>query len=214
MSDHSGLVFLRAAGHPGERLTLPAYYAEFRERFAGAAEFWKLERGQVFAEPGSASWEAFDRGDWAESLRLIEERRAGFAEYRRGNDARGMRSRRVRVVELPPSRYLHWELRMLLLRDELGQRTRIVPPAAVAGPEEQDGPLPEICTLDADVVYKVAYHAGGAAEYAVRYADTGLAARCRDLIAGLYDRGEPISEFFRREMAPLAVPPRPAAGSG
>ena len=192
-------------GAVGERLELPAYYEDFRERFGRAREFWKLERGQVFAEPGSESWEAFNRGDWDESLRLIEERRAGLADYQRRNDARGMTSRRVRVVSLPPSPYLHWELRLLLLRDEFGQPTRVVPARDIAALEDQ-GPLPEISTLDGDVVYEVVYGDDGAADHAVRFTQPALAGRCRDLIAGLYERGEPIGEFFRREIAPLPLP--------
>ena len=54
----------------GERLELPEYYADFQRNFRHAREFWKLERGQVFAEPGDASWEAFDAGDWDEAMRL------------------------------------------------------------------------------------------------------------------------------------------------
>lgn len=191
----------------GERLELPDYYADFSERFERAKEFWKLERGQVFAEPGSASWEASRRGDWDESLRLIEGRRQGFADYQRRNGARGMVSRRVRVVDLPPSPYLHWELRLLLLRDELGQPTRIVSPRDLENLEGQE-PLPEISTLDDTVMYEVVYAADGAPDHAVRFTDTALVGRCRDLIAGLFERGEPIGEFFRREIAPLPFPPR------
>lgn len=194
-------------GAGGEQLALPAYYSDFQERFERSAEFWKLERGQVFAEPGSESWEAFDRGDWDESLRLIEARRPGFADYQRRNEARGMNSRRVRIVELPPSPYLHWELRLLLLRHELGQPTRVLPARDVADLEEQ-GPLPEISTLDSEAMYKVVYDADGAASHAVRFTDTALVGRCRDLIASLYERGEPISDFFQREIAPLPPPRR------
>lgn len=190
----------------GERLELPAYYDDFAERFGRATEFWKLERGQVFAEPGSASWEAFHRGDWDESLRLIEERRDGFADYQRRNDARGLRGRRVRVVSLPPSPYLHWELRLLLLRDELGQPTRVVRAEDVADLEDRNGPLPEISTLDRDVMYEVVYAADGSPGHALRCTDTALVGHFRDLIAGLYARGEPIRDFFQREIEPLPPP--------
>lgn len=53
----------------GERLELSAYYTDFLKRYERASEFWKLEVGQVFAEPGNESWKAFDRGEWEESLR-------------------------------------------------------------------------------------------------------------------------------------------------
>jgi hypothetical protein len=189
----------------GERLNLPAYYADFRQRFDDAEEFWKLERRQVFAEPGNESWEAFDRGDWVESLRLIEQRREGLADYQLRNESRGMVNRRVRIVSLPPTPYLHWELRMLRLRDRYGQPVRVVPAPDIASLEQQQGTLPEICILDA-VMYEVIYAGDGAPDHAIRYIDTALAGQYRDLISGLYGQGEPLSEFFAREMAPLRLP--------
>lgn len=188
----------------GERLELPAYYADFQERYERAKEFWKLERGQVFAEPGSESWEAFDRGDWEESLRLIERRRAGFADNQRRNEMRGMTSQRVRIVSLPPSPYLRWELRVLLLRNEFGHLTRVLLDRDVADLEDQ-GTLPDINTLDSDVLYQVVYDENGAADHAIRYTDPALAGRCRNFIVSLYERGEPINEFFQREIEPLPL---------
>jgi hypothetical protein len=41
-------------------MELAAYYADFQLHYNQAREFWKLERGQVFAEPGDTSWVAFD----------------------------------------------------------------------------------------------------------------------------------------------------------
>lgn len=114
------------AGAAGVRMELANYYADFQDRYAKAREFWKLERGQSYAEPGNPSWEAFDAGDWEQSLRLIEADRAEVAEYLRGIAARGTVGRRVRVVELPPEPYLQWELHVLRLRDELGQATRVI----------------------------------------------------------------------------------------
>jgi hypothetical protein len=65
----------------GERLELPEYYADFQNDFRCARTFWKLERGQTFAEPGDASWEEFNAGDWRESMYLLEERRADLKRY-------------------------------------------------------------------------------------------------------------------------------------
>ena len=199
---------LDMVGAGGERMELTAYYADFRERFGRAPEFWKLERGQDFTEPGNESWKAFSRGDWKEALRLIEERRPEFIEYQRRNDVRGMSSRRVRVVALPPSPYLQWELRVLLLRDEHGHQARIVLDRDISD-IEQSGALPDIATLDTEVMYQVIYDQNGAVDHAIRYTDRDLVTRCRELIAGLYDRGEPISEFFQREIAPLPPPQSP-----
>ncbi len=67
----------------GRLMALDDYYADFERNFATTRDFWKLERGQEFAEPGDASWEAFDRGDWEESMRLLEERRADLVDYHR-----------------------------------------------------------------------------------------------------------------------------------
>ena len=36
----------------GERMDLDDYYADFERHFWHVKEFWKLERGQTFAEPG------------------------------------------------------------------------------------------------------------------------------------------------------------------
>ncbi len=107
-------------GVVGQRLGLPAYYADFMANYERASEFWKLERGQLYAEPDSENWRAFDRGDWEESMRLSEERRAELAESERQDAARGMTSRRIRIVSLPPSDYLLWELYVLKIRDEAG----------------------------------------------------------------------------------------------
>ena len=110
----------------GERLELPAYYADFQRNFRRAREFWKLERGQVFAEPGDASWEAFDAGDWDEAMRLAEARRADLRRYHEENTAAGIRTRRIRIVSLPVTSYLQWELHLLRLRDEAGGPIRIL----------------------------------------------------------------------------------------
>lgn len=55
----------------------------------------------------------------------------------------------------------------------------------------------------------IVYDGNGVLDHALRYTDKALVGRCRDFIAGLYGRGEPVSGFFRREIAPLP-PPRPA----
>lgn len=193
----------------GERLELPEYYADFQRTFRHAREFWKLERGQAFAEPGDASWEAFDRGDWAASMRLLEERREDLKRYHEENAAGGTATRRIRIVSLPVTPYLQWELHLFKVRDETGGPIRILRDSAVAALEDQ-GPLPDIYTMDRDVMYQAVYDRLGVLAYALRYTDPALVSRCRDFIAGLYGRGEPISSFFAREVAPLP-PPRPNA---
>jgi hypothetical protein len=192
----------------GERLELPEYYLDFQRRFRAAREFWKLERGQAFAEPGNPSWEAFAAGDWNEAMRLHEERREDLKRYHEENAAAGTQARRIRIVSLPATPYLQWELHLLKIRDETGGPVRILQAGAVAGIEDQ-GPLPDIYTMDRDVMYQAVYDEHGVLECALRYTGRALVARCRDFIAELYARGEPISSFFGREIARLP-PPRPA----
>lgn len=195
----------------GKRLELSEYYADFRRNFRRARNFWKLERGQVFAEPGDPSWEAFDTGDWDEALRLLEERREDLKHYHAENTAAGTQARRIRIVFLPVTPYLQWELHLLKIRDETGGPVRILHASAVADLEDQ-GQLPDIYTMDDTVMYQAVYDERGVLAYALRYISRPLVARCRDFIADLYDRGEPIRSFFEREIAQLP-PPRPAAPS-
>jgi hypothetical protein len=193
----------------GERMELPRYYADFRRNFRHAQKFWKLERGQVFAEPGDLSWEAFDAGDWDEAMHLLEERREDLKHYHEENTEAGTETRRIRIVSLPVTPYLQWELYLLKIRDETGGPIRILPARAIADLEDQ-GPLPDIYTMDGTVMYQAVYDERGVLEYALRYTDQTLVRQCRDFIADLYARGEPISNFFEREIAHLP-PPHPVA---
>lgn len=195
-------------GAAGERMELDAYYADFQEDYNHAREFWKLESAQVFAEPGSASWQAFNRGDWAEAMRLLEERREKLTKLHEENAARGTVARRIRIVSLPVTPYLQWELHSLKIRDESGGSIRIIRDTEIADLEDQ-GPLPDIYTMDRDVMYQAIYDERGVLEHALKFTDRELVSRCRDFIADLYERGEPIGGFFEREIAHLP-PPRQA----
>ena len=118
-----------------------------------------------------------------------------------------MTSRRIRIVSLPPSPYLQWELHLLRIRDEAGAAIRILLDRDIVG-LEGSGSLPEIYTMDDNVMYQAIYDDKGVLEHALRYTDKALVARCRDFIADLFLRGEPIGDFFRREIAHLP-PARP-----
>jgi hypothetical protein len=189
----------------GERLELPEYYADFQHDFDHAQEFWKLERGQVYAEPGDASWEAFNRGDWHEAMRLLEARREDLKRYHEATAAAGTATYRIRIVSLPPPPYLQWELELLKVRDETGGPIRVLDENVVARLEDH-GPLPDIYTMDRDIMYQAVYDEHGVLAYALRYTDKLLVSRCRDFIADLYGQGEPISSFFAREIAHLPPP--------
>lgn len=190
----------------GDRLSLDDYIADFTERFEGpAADCWKLERRQTFVEQGSASYDAFARGDWAEALRLIDERKPALREYHEQLAERGLDVRRVRVVEQPVSPYLIWELNSLRQRRELGELIRVAGHDLVA-PHEAGGALPEVVGIDEAVVYQVLYDDDGVATGAIRSTEREQVARWRGVFVALFDRSEDIADFFDREIVGLRPP--------
>jgi hypothetical protein len=196
-------------GASGERMELDAYYADFEKNFWSITGpgFWKLERRQVFKEPDYDSWAAFARGDWDESMRLLEAGRADMEAYHRKVAEHGFVAARVRAVEEPISGYLQWELNALRIRDECGGSVHIVRPTQIAQ-FETSGPLPEIYTLGLNVMYEAVYEEEGVLDSVMRYADRDLIVRCQRFIAGLYEVGEPLKQYFVRHVATLPPPGR------
>ncbi|MFI5845846.1 DUF6879 family protein [Catenuloplanes sp. NPDC051500] len=192
---------------PGERLELDAYYADFNEKLwsTSAPGFWKLERQQFFKEPGNPSWEAFAKGDWKESMRLIEAGRSEMIDYYRKIEDHGFVNRRVRVVERPIIPYLQWELHVLRMRDQYGGKVRVVTGEQVAA-FEPDAPLPEIYTHGTSTMYQAVYGDDGVLDHARRFTDRDLVIRCQRLIQDLYDVGQPLEQFFAEHVAPLPPP--------
>lgn len=191
----------------GERLALADYWPDFTRRFWETKEpgFWKLERQQTFKEPNEPSWRAFAAGDWDECVRLIQEKRDELSAYFQRVADSGFINRRVRVVGKPITPYLQWELNVLALRHEYGGLTRVVEEPQVAALEEW-GPLPEIYTLGTEVMYEAVYDQDGVLEAANRFTDRALIIECQRFIERLYTVGEPLDEFFAREVAPLESP--------
>ncbi|MBR7674796.1 DUF6879 family protein [Streptomyces daliensis] len=188
------------AGAPGERLLGDTYWADFEERFwrIGEPGFWKLERLQEFQEPMDDSWVAFSKGDWPHALALLESRREALTQHYARLRAHRFETWRIRVVEQPLTDYMRWELRLLLMRDELGGHTRVIDAGRVR-PYEEDGRLPELITLGDDVAYRLLYDENGLQEGGVRYAGHDLVAGCRKFVQGLYGEGEGIREYMARE---------------
>ncbi|MEU1943329.1 DUF6879 family protein [Streptomyces melanosporofaciens] len=193
----------------GEALPLDAYRRDFRERqwTIDGQDSWKLERQQRFREPGFASWEAFARGDWDESLRLIEEERDYLREFSQEVEDHRITLYRVRVVEEPIAPYLQWELHLLRLRAECGERIRVVGPGHL-GELERSEKLPELLTLGDRTTYRIRYTDQGILDGAVRFTDAGTTARCRAFTRDLYGAGEDLESYFAREVAHLP-PPQP-----
>ncbi|GHE02607.1 DUF6879 family protein [Streptomyces alanosinicus] len=109
---------------------LPAadYFEAFRRDYARAdvTVVDKLECGQEFQEPGFVSWEAFHKGAWSEALDALVEARPAMSRQFVAAEQRGLRLRRVRYVELPPSEYVLWETAVLRERADLGEEIRVV----------------------------------------------------------------------------------------
>lgn len=186
----------------GEFLSAEEYLADFARCFweDNGGISWKLERRQEFVESENESWEASRRGDWAESLALLERGRAEVGDYERRIARHGMEVRRVRVVESPISRYLLWELSSLHVRHEVGGKIRVVGRPEVAEHEQGTDVLPELFLLGKGIGYQVHYDRSGALVGAVKCTDPEEVARWTALVSGLYGRGEELDAFFEREV--------------
>lgn len=191
----------------GERLDLHTYRSDFRTRLHTGGDSWKLERQQSFQEPGFASWEAMAQGDWADALRLMEQERQGLLEASRDNRRHGTTLYRVRVVEEPLTAYLQWELHLLKLRAECGDKIHVIGPERIAG-MESDAPLPELVSVGGDTVYHVIYDSRGVLDGAVRYTGPQTVRRYEEYVQDLYATGEGIGAYFTRKVAQLP-PPHP-----
>ncbi|MQY22660.1 DUF6879 family protein [Nocardia macrotermitis] len=194
-------------GIAGEYLAADAMHADYERRFAApdGLDSWKLERRQHFRDPQFASWVAFDRGEWEQALRLMEQERTSLADLERETVARGMDLYRVRVVEEPIAPYLQWELHLLALRAEYGEKIRVIGPEVVV-PLESAGALPELLTVGMETVYEFRYDETGTLSGAHRYTDHEIYARCTDFMKALYTVGEDLRSFLARRVA--AVDPQ------
>ncbi|MGI8335878.1 DUF6879 family protein [Actinomadura scrupuli] len=179
---------------------LDDYFEDFEARFWRVDSSWKLERRQVFREPDVPSWAAMAEGDWSRSHLLADQMRAGIREHQRRLDAKGIIQRRVRFVELPLSDYLRWELYVLRIRADLGERIKVLFPSVVASMEVVEL-LPEIIVLGDRAVYQVRYDGDGIVCGAKLLNDPQVAARCRTELEALWRQGEELSNFLSKTEA-------------
>jgi len=194
------------ASAAGVRLEQPEYQRDFGERMwlADGADSWKVERMQSYDESGFLSWEAFLVGDWRAALALIEQERAGFADFYRRFAEHGAAFRRVRIVEAPISPYVQWEFQVLRVRAECGELCRVLTAAQVAE-FEVARPIPELVSLAGRTLYRTLYD-HGTPNGAIRFTDPDLIGRYEQFTASLYASGEGLDAYFRREIAPLSPP--------
>ncbi len=195
--------FGQAVGEPLER---PAYHADFRRTLeSGIGYLNKLERGQHFQERGFASWEAFAAGDWERALELIGEKREVYEEQFRTSARLGVAERRLRVVEFPVTPYVQWEMHVLRLRVELGDRIRVLDARTIQD-TERSSPVPEVVILGGSVMYEVRYDTEGNASGANRFQDPALISETTAGFETLYEHAELFDTFFDREIRPLPAP--------
>ncbi|MEW1722310.1 DUF6879 family protein [Streptomyces sp. NPDC093109] len=188
------------------RLDRPHYHEEYyRTLKSGIDRLNKLERGQNFKERGFASWEAFAAGRWDEALSLIEERRDAYVRQVEEVDRLGVMQRRLRVVEFPVTPYVQWELHVLRLRVEVGDRIRLLDARTIADIEKRRD-VPEVVILGGVAMFEVRYDSDGNAAGADHYTDPELIAETSAGFDALYARGETYADFFDREIAPLPPP--------
>ena len=194
-------------GGSGQRLGLDDYMEDFDRYFwrSGPEGFWKLERQQSFREPGVQSWEAFRRGEWDESLALIEGQRGHYEEYFRRIAGSGFALHRVRCVEEPISPYLQWELHLLHLKAQYGEDTRVLSGDGIRRYETRRT-LPEIVVLGSLVMYEVLYDDEGVLAGGIRFDDPHRISEYRQVIQEMHRSGEPLDDFFSSHVAPLPPP--------
>lgn len=185
---------------PGE------YLGKFWQDFEMKSDvFWKFERRQHFREPGNPSWEAFNRGDWTRALDYAEEtRKTSEAHYRRISE-RGLDARRIRVVEATISPYLQWEMHVLKIRAEVGERTRVIDSTKLAGLEVH-ARLPEVVVLGEHALYEVLYDADGVLSGARRSTESDLITAIRGQLDVIYGKAEDLAGYFQRRIADLPPP--------
>ncbi|MDN3025673.1 DUF6879 family protein [Streptomyces sp. S.PB5] len=190
----------------GEFLPVEEYLAAFREDYARpeVKTFDKLECGQVFKEPGSASWGAFSRGDWPEAVRLLQDAVPAMGQQFTKAEERGLTLRRVRYVEVPPSDYLVWEMAVLRERVRLGEQVRVFVsqgrPGFSAPPPRWFSELVIIGTVR---LYELRYKPDGVIAGAFRFSAPELIDACRADFDRLYGAAEDLPSFHDRVTGPL-----------
>ncbi|MBE1534267.1 DUF6879 family protein [Actinomadura algeriensis] len=194
------------SGLPGDMLDHAAYHKDFARQLENlGGVVWKLERSQVFRELNDPSWQAFVSGDWRRSISLLEQDREAVRTEARHNRYQGLKIRRVRVVERPFTPYLQWELYALRMLAEEGFELAALPADELSAIEAR-GQLPEVVIIGKRVLYEVRYRRDWTPCGAKRITAPDVIRTAASEIARLYNKGEPLLDFFEREVAPLPAP--------
>ncbi|GAA4242174.1 hypothetical protein GCM10022254_74110 [Actinomadura meridiana] len=191
---------------PGDELDHAAYHSDFARHVEGLrGVIWKLERSQTFREVDDPSWEAFSAGDWQRALDLLEKDRDAISAEARQNRRQGLTIKRVRVVETPLTPYVQWELYALRMLAEAGFELSVLPAAELASFESRRQ-VPEVVVIGGQVLYQIRYQPDWTPDGAKRVDVPHLISTVASEIAHLFHKGEPLLDFFEREVAPLPAP--------
>jgi hypothetical protein len=182
-----------------------AYHNDANQYWERIDKFDKLERLQHFREPENQSWEAFVAGRWVEAQQIRRRNRSTVAAEFAEDARRGIVSRRVRVVEIPVTPYLQWELHGLKLRAECGENIRVVDLKTIAHYEISEA-VPELIFMGSLAMYKICYDESGLLRGAQKFTDPDLISGCQADFNALYRQGEELHTFFTREIEPLPPP--------
>ncbi|MFC4563559.1 DUF6879 family protein [Nocardiopsis mangrovi] len=196
-------VFGRVRAAQGAVMDRGAYHADaaaLRASDQVTGDIWKLERSQVFFEAGDSAWEAFASGDWERVLDIFDGERAAIRDDVARYARFGLRLRRLRIVELPPTPYLQWEMHSHRIFVESGFEIRVLGAERVRHLEGEQ-PLPELMVYGGRTLYHVRYDERWAPIGAKRIDDPALAESAAHAITALYDQAEPLMDFFQREIA-------------
>lgn len=183
-----------------------AYHADaaaLRASPAMTGDVWKLERSQVFSESGDPAWEAFRSGDWDRVLEIFEGEREDIRAERQDYERLGLRLRRLRIVELPPTPYLLWEAHSHRIFVECGFEIRVIDAGHIRH-FESEYPLPELMVYGGQALYHIRYDENGVPAGAKRIDDPALAHAAARTVSELYGQAEAFVDFFEREIAPRA----------
>lgn len=190
----------------GELLDNETFYADFQDTFWNCTRFWKIESAQHFAEPGSASWQAFNAGDWDGALRLHDDRTQDLLDYHDRCNDHGIRTQRVRIIDTPLTPYLQWEMHLLFLRDATGGPIRILTHDTPTLLPKQFPHFPEVCGMDTTVLYEHLYDGHGVMYATVKYTNPRTIVEYKYLHEILYGKAAPIGPYFLRHIKPLPAP--------
>jgi hypothetical protein len=196
----------RVRNMSGDILRSVQGYLDDTEQYWGRIDrFDKLERLQQFREPGYPSWDSFAAGRWDEALQIMQRDRSAVEKEFAEDSRVGLVSYRIRVVELPVTPYLQWELYELKARAECGENIRVVGPEAVAR-YEMGAVVPELIFMGTSAMYEICYDDTGTQVGGRKFSDPELIEQCLSEVHELYVQGEDLLTFFEREIASLPPP--------